>query len=284
MTENVLINSLRRSGGTLVGRLLDGHPECSVFPFEHVYTEKKLEFSWRSNLFFPLLPPEKKLLACGFGKSFARKVEASHPGAGLAAAFHDDLLALAARARSVASFYQPSSDLYFRRYHGEGLRAKLVNHVPNLCTLAESQLRRTFGRHRAILSVRDPRAVFASLQNKRNKEYTEAVIPDFCRDWRKSVEDQHLGDPTVISFLFEDLVRQPEEVMADLAERLGIAFDEILLQPTRVGRPIGANSSFTRSAGVDPSAADSWKAELGDRPRREIEERLGPLMAQLGYL
>jgi hypothetical protein len=284
LTENILITSLRRSGGTLVGRLLDGHPECSVFPFEHVYTAKKLEFSWKSNLLFPLLSPERKLKACGFGKSFAQKVAAAHPDASDTAAFHDELLALAGRARSVAAFYQPSSDLYFRHFHGEGLRAKLVNHVPNLCTLGESALRRTFGRHRAVLSIRDPRAVFASLRNKRNKDYPESVIPDFCRDWRESVERHHLGDSEVVSFLFEDLVHHPEVVMPSLAEQLGIAFDEILLQPTKVGLPIGANSSFTRSAGIDPSAADSWKTELDRRPRREIEERLGPLMQRLGYL
>jgi hypothetical protein len=284
LTENILITSLRRSGGTLVQRLLDHHPECSVFPFEYVFSTRKREFSWTSNLAFPLLSPEKKLWACGLGISLAKKLDRCHPDRDDDAAYRSELLALASRSRSVAAFYSRSAEAYFRRYQGGGLRSKLVNHLPNLCALSALKLHRTFGRHRAILTIRDPRAVFVSLVNKRNTIYTDDVIPDLCRDWRQCVEEQHLGDPDVISFRFEDLVHHPESIMTSVADRLGIRFEACLLQPTRVGQPIRANTSFARTPEIDPSAADSWKTELADGPRREIEARLGPLMEQLGYL
>jgi len=282
-TENVLIASMRRSGGTLLVRLFDGHPECSVFPFEHCYTAKKAVFHWQDNLLFPLISPERKTRACDFKKGFYRKLVKSHGDAD-PAAFHRELLELAARTRSVRAFYQPSAALYFRHFQADSLRPKLVNHCARLCTLAPWQLRRIFGDYRMLLTVRDPRAVYCSLEHKRNQQYSEKIIPAFCREWGRSVERYHLGNPSVTSFLFEDLAREPEEVMRSVAADLGVAFDGVLLQPTKLGEPARANTSFSRSAGIDPSAIDSWKSTLKERPRREIEERLGPLMRRLGYL
>lgn len=281
--ENVLIASMRRSGGTLLVRLLEGHPECSVFPFEHCHTSKKAVYRWRDDRLFRFMSPGKKIRACDFGKSFHRKLSRYH-GDVDSTAFQHDLSELAARTPSMRALYRPAAALYFQHFHADSLRPTLVNHCARLCILAPWQIRRIFGDHRLIVSVRDPRAVFSSLEHKRNQTYDESIIPAFCSEWRTSVERYHLGDPRAISFRFEDLLADPEPVMRSLAADLGIAFDETLLDPTRLGEPAKANSSFTRSTGIDPSAADSWKTRLDDRPRREIEERLGPLMRRLGYL
>lgn len=280
---NVLIASMRRSGGTLLVRLLEGHPDCSVLPFEHCHTSKKAVYRWQDDVFFRFMPPSRKIRVCDFGKSFHRKLARYH-GDVDTAAFRRDLIELAARTHSPRAFYRPAASLYFRHFHAARLRPILVNHCARLCILAPWQIRRIFGEHRSIVSIRDPRAVFSSLENKRNQTYDETIIPEFCSEWKGSVERYHFGDARTISFRFEDLVSDPETVMRSLAADLGIAFDESLLDPTRLGEPAKANTSFSRSTGIDPSAVDSWKDRLDDRPRREIEERLGPLMRRLGYL
>jgi hypothetical protein len=281
--ENILIASMRRSGGTLLVRLLEGHTACSVFPFEHCHTSKKAVYRWQDDGLFRFMSPDKKIRVCDFGKSFERKLTRYH-GDVDSAAFRHDLIELASRTHSIRALYRPAASLYFRHFHAELRRPVLVNHCARLCILAPWQIRRIFGEHRLIVSVRDPRAVFSSLEHKRNQDYDETIIPAFCEEWKRSVERYHLGDTAAISFRFEDLLTDPERVMRSLAADLGIAFDETLLDPTRLGEPAKANSSFSRSTGIDPSAIDSWKSGLDDRPRREIEERLGPLMRRLDYL
>ncbi len=281
--QNVLIASMRRSGGTLLVRLLEGHPECSVFPFEHCHTSKKAVYRWQDDRLFRFMSPGKKIRVCDFGKNFQRKLTRYH-GDVDSTAFRRDLIELASRTHSVRALYRPAASLYFQHFHAASLRPSLVNHCARLCILAPWQIRRIFGDHRLVVSVRDPRAVFSSLEHKRNQSYDETIIPAFCNEWKQSVERYHLGDARAISFLFEDLLSDPERVMRSLAAELDISFDEALLDPTRLGEPAKANTSFLRSTGIDPSAVDSWKARLDERPRREIEERLGPLMRRLGYL
>lgn len=283
MTENLLVASMRRSGGTLVGRLLDGHPECSVIPFEHWHSRKKAIFRLHPHLLFPWLSRERKLRVCGFSESYRRKLELVHPDAD-ADAFRARLLEVASEVGSVSEFYRRSSALYFRFFHASALRPKLVNHCANLCLLSPWQLRRMFGDHRMLLSVRDPRAVFCSLERHRAGVFTERSIPAFCRGWRESVERYYLGDPSTIAFRFEDLVADPEKVMRSVCARMEIEFDEIVLRPTFVGAPAEANSSFSRTPGVvDPSAIDSWRSRIAARAQGMIEDRLGPLMHRLGY-
>jgi len=244
---------------------------------------KKATFGWLHNLFFPCLPSELKLRACGFHASYDRKLERWHPDSDRDA-YRNQLRGLAVEMESVREFYTRSSALYFQFFHSSPVRSKLVNHCANLCVLSPWQLWRTFGDHRLILSVRDPRAVFCSLERHRPARFTERTIPAFCRAWARSVQRYHLGDASVVSFRFEDLVSDPEKVMRSVCRDVGIAFDEVLLSPTHLGRPAKANTSFSRKDGIDPSAVDSWRSHLGDRARRTIEARLRPLLQRLGYV
>jgi hypothetical protein len=193
------------------------------------------------------------------------------------------LAELASQARSASELYLRAQSLYFRSLQHTELRPKLVNHCANLCVLTPDQLRRVFGAHRMILSVRDPRAVYCSLRCHRPVRDSRKTIPAFCRAWEKSVRCYHLGEPSVVSFRFEDLVDDPDKVMRSVSQELGIAFDECLLTPTLLGRATPANTSFSRAEGIDPSAAAGWRGHLELRERVLIEGRLGALMQRLGY-
>lgn len=283
MTEIVLVASMRRSGGTLLANLFDGHPDCSVLPFEGWHTRRKARFFPHHNFLFPWLTPRMKLFVCGFrNASYERKLERWQPGSDLAA-YEQELLAGAARATSVSDFYRDSCELYFRFFHACALRAKLVNHCADLCLLAPWQLRRIFGSHRMILSVRDPRAVFCSMLHLKTGRFSERSLPSFCANWEKSVKRYALSDPSVLTLRYEDLLAEPKATMESLAQGLGIPFSDVLLTPTSQGREVTANSSFERRSGIDPTGADSWRSRLDARIRDRIERRLGSVMQQLGY-
>jgi len=283
MAEIVLVASMRRSGGTLLANLFDGHPDCNVFPFEDWHTQRKAHFSALHNFLFPFLPPRSKLYVCGFqNASYQRKLEQWQPESDRAG-YMQQLREQAARATRVSDFYRDSSELYFRFFHARAPRALLINHCADLCTLAPWQLRRIFGSHRMILPVRDPRAVFCSMLHLEHGRFSERSLPTFCTNWERSVKRYYLGDPCVLSLRYEDLLAEPKATMESLSQGLGISFSEVLLEPTRQERATEANSSFERRLGIDPTGVDSWRSRLDARIRGKIENRLGPVMQRLGY-
>lgn len=288
-----LIISMRRNGGTLVQNLLDGHPDCSVFPFEFWNTRKKAVYEPLGHRLFPWLPAPLKLAHCGRHKIRKKKFVAAH-GPTRWPEFYSDLLELASRSSSAAELYDSTAERYFTHYHPDGLNSAVVNHSANLCLLSVEQLRTLFGDTRYIMAVRDPRASFASAERKDQKlldskgrggevAYDRAGVEDYCDRWRWSVETYYLDAQSTIGLRFEDLVREPEKTMRSLAAFMNIPFDDALLTPMRIGEDRPANSSFGRTSGIDPGAADSWRAHLAPEWRGLIEDRLGDLMEQLGY-
>jgi hypothetical protein len=288
-----LIVSMRRTGGTLVANLLDGHADCSVFPFEFWNTRRKATYGRLGQRLFPWMTPKWKLAHCGRDKVRRKKFVNAH-GCERWSDFREDLLEHGGRAATPAEVYDRTAELYFERYHPGGLNGAVVNHCANLCLLSPRQLQTIFGEARRIMTVRDPRATFASTQRKdrqkslSNGRVAEAVdrcayVETFCEQWRRAVETYFLQDRDAIRLRFEDLVSDARPVMMRLAAEMDIPFDETLLTPTRINTPIAANTSFSRSAGIDPSAASSWEGHLAPEPRRIIEARLGDTMKSLGY-
>jgi len=288
-----LIISLRRTGGTLVQRLLDGHSECSVFPFEFWNTRRKAVYDSIGSRLFPWMPASMKLTHCGHPKYRRKKFVVAHGEAGWPQ-FHDDLLDCARAASSPAEFYDLTAELYFGGYHPGGLEKIVVNHCANLCLLTPRQLEAIFGETRTIITTRDPRAAFVSTVRKariKAKSRGQASEPTtaradveaFCSSWRNAMERYYLGDRGAIALRFEDLVSEPRKTVEDLAGAMGIGFEATLLEPTNVGRPIGANTSFSRRAGIDAAAATSWREHLKPEWQNLIEDRLGDTMSRLGY-
>lgn len=282
--RHILVGSLRRSGGTLVGRLFDGHPQCSTFPFEYWHTRKKALFRRRHNLAFRLLSAKSKLRVCGLERgSYRRKISRHHPDVDWEI-HRGQLLEAAAQSGSVSALYERVSTLYFRGLRGGEVHSLVVNHCADLCKFSPWQLRRTFGEYTLVMSIRDPRAAFWSLLHHRPHRHAPEILAAFCRDWKRSVERCHLSDAGVVSFRFEDLVSEPAKVMRGVCASLEIAFDPILLVPTQMGAPVPTNSSFGRGTGIDPSTIDSWRSRLGSPEREFIEHRLGSLMQRVGYV
>ncbi len=287
-----LIISMRRTGGTLLGNLLDGHPDCSVFPFEHWHTRRKSVYDARRHKLFSWMTPGMKFRHCGPKRMWKKKFVLAH-GSDRWPEFYADLLEQARGANSPAEFYDRTAELYFGRYHPGGLGPIVVNHSAHLCTLPPEQLRDIFGEARYIMTLRDPRATFAStergIQKKAERkgrdkpDFDPRRLERFCNDWRWSTENYYLEPNRAICMRFEDLVREPRKTMEQLATAMEISFQETLLSPERLGNSMNANSSFSRKPGIDPAAADSWREHLDPTWKQMIEDRLGDIMEQVGY-
>jgi hypothetical protein len=292
-SRKFLIISMRRTGGTLVNNLLDGHPACSVFPFEFWNTRHKATYDRLRQRLFPWMTAKWKLAHCGRENVRRKKFVNAH-GSERWPDFGDELLERSGRAATPAELYDLTAELYFERYHPGGLNGAVVNHCANLCLLSSRQIEAIFGEARRIMTVRDPRATFASTERKDQQKnlskgrtgeaaYRRADVEAFCDQWRRAVETYFLHDRDAIHLRFEDLVSDPRPVMTRLAAEMEIPFDEILLTPTSITAPVAANTSFSRRAGIDPGAASSWEKNLSQERCRLIEARLGDIMKRVGY-
>ena len=77
---------------------------------------------------------------------------------------------------------------------------------------------------------------------------------------------------------FEDLVREPEHVVADLCRFLGVAFEPVMLQQKVVSK-----GDRVGEVGFDAGAADRWQAAIRPRERALLERLLGGRIDELGY-
>jgi Sulfotransferase family len=306
--NHILIVSLSRSGGKLLRTLLDGHPELRVFPFEHWNRTSKNKLPSRRMEVFERLSVEDKLITAG-AVHVERKLKRLHPPALLEEvmqAWRSDANA----ATTLAAMYESLARAYFTALGSEPGDAVVVNHCGSLCRFTREQVGAVFGEGRHLLTVRDPRAVFSSMQGLLDRKFTikrvnkgkvqpatlerhiekletvdsaSGYLREFCQDYRAMVE-RYAACSDVIRIRFEDLVRSPEATMRRLASRLMIGWDESLLSPTELGVAHSPNSSFARhGSGIHVQAADDWVERIDSSARSYIEDELAGEMAALGY-
>ena len=299
---HVLIVSLSRSGGKLLRMLLDGHSQLNVFPFEHWNRTSKKSIPARNMEVFGRLTVDQKIATAG-GEHAQRKLLRLHPKA-----LVDDVMqswrTRSADAATLPAMYEALAVSYFGVL-GRPAGATVVNHCGSLCRFTPDEVDRVFGSGQHLLTIRDPRAVFSSMDGllelkvqkgelsgsalERHHQKRDTVdgatgyLREFCEDYR-SMFTRYATAGEVIRMRFEDLVTDPQASMKHLAERLAIRWEPGLLTPSQLGVPHTANSSFGRhGATVHQQAASDWVGRIAPRTREYIERELADEMAALGY-
>jgi hypothetical protein len=305
--NHFLIVSLSRSGGKLLRMLLDDHPECNVFPFEHWNRPSKNKIPTRRMEAFGRLSVETKLETAG-APHVERKLGRLHPQALVA-----DVMRVwqveTAGAETLAAMYERLARAYFPAV-GRSRDGVVVNHCGSLCRFTRDQIDAVFGHGGHLLTIRDPRAVFSSMEGLLSRKFTtkhiaggkvaasalerhqkkletnESVsgyLREFCQDYRDMVA-RYAACRDVIRVRFEDLVTSPEPTMRRLAAQLAIRWNPTLLEPTQLGASHVPNSSFARpGSAIDERAACDWVDRIAPTTCRYIEDTLAEEMAALGY-
>lgn len=164
----------------------------------------------------------------------------------------------------------------------------------------------TYPDAQAICMVRDPRAVVASYRDWKNlggfdlekdPGHEEALEQDQDRVrrsyhpliiaflWKGTVGAaraalQRFGSSRVRIVRYEDVVRSPAVTVRALAEWLGIAFTERLLDVPM------HNSSFSRfdvAGGVSTAPLDRWRQKLGPSEIALVQDACADLLTDVGY-
>ena len=304
---HLLIVSLSRSGGKLMRMLLDGHPEINAFPYEHWNRVSKNEIPTHRMEAFARMPAEEQFSTAGAAHVERKLLRVHQPS--LVAQVMLAWRAETAGAKTLPAMYEGLAHAYFPAI-GRARDAVVVNHCGSLCRFTRTQLDGVYGKGTHLLTIRDPRAVFSSMQGllylkftfeqiqkgavsasmlERHLEKLETIdsasgyLREFCEDYRKMVAN-YAACPDVVGIRFEDLVTLPEATMRRLAQRLGIRWDATLLEPTELGTSHSPNSSFARQgATIHGGAANDWVDRLAPATREYIEDTLATEMASLGY-
>lgn len=261
----LLVTGMLRSGTTLVEKLLASHPEMAILgqPFHQLYVDAKADFFRHLGLPVPHYP---------LGDLFR---EDRYRPEQLAEFLHRHRFAerMAATIRATAG--APEADVV-------GSKEVLVEEfLPHLLDHG----------FRAVLVLRDPRDVLASLRAAGAERHVGRPRPALLdlRNWRKSVHFARRleGHPRFLMVRYEDLVQRPGHTLARLTDWLGVVPfpDDAATAPLRGqdGRPWRGNSSHGELAAVSSASVGRFATRLEPATVRFVEAVCGPEMAVLGY-
>jgi hypothetical protein len=287
-----------RSGGTLLLRLLDSHPQLHNFPSVFGFTNP--EMIWPTSQ--ELAVPTDKLLHDVFAKMSLAKFDRS----GMAkqssnmeqdrypiyfdqdwfeaifthvAGSRDDREKFNTLFTAVFNAWRNYQSLYFEKKYVVGHMTmrwgQLEHYVENHRRFAA-----TYPDGRMIFMTREPDDWMASYTSLK-KATPYSGKPQDAVDYYKAHYRQALElapDSRLVVFRFKDLLTDGEATLRRLADELGIDWNPLLLQPTFNGAPWYQNSSFdhARKAGIDESVMGQ-----GKNLRGEVAEAMDDEMWQL---
>lgn len=282
----ILISQIQRSGGTLLSQLFDGHPACYAHPHElkigypDKFTWPALDVRESPDRLFDRLFEDKhiKLMRVGYSKG---RGDSAIPFCFIPSLQRDIFINVlshvqAPTERDIFNAYFTS---YFNAWldlqHKYAEKQIITGFVAGL-SLFPAQMDRYFAVYPdgcLLAVVRHPADWYASAKRLKSKAHIFGDAASAARWWRHSIDalltiKQHYGEKVVL-LDFCRLVSDTPSVMQGLCARLGIAYDEVLNQPTFNTVPIGANTSFAiDTQGVSKDVIDR-KSTLSS------EERLG---------
>jgi hypothetical protein len=288
-----LICQAQRSGGTLLARLFDGHPQCHAHPHElHIgarrpHTWPQLPLDEAPEAWFAKLKEEKLSLLFLKGR---RKIPLKTAGrtAGeslypfmLPPPFQRQLFLDEVARRSPIESERAVLDCYMTSLFNGWLDNQNLRGAEKRWVVAFSP-RRAWGTGlkklfdvypdgRLISILRDPLSWFSSAQGRD----PGADVNTLLDVWKRSAQEMLLAkrryEERVCVVRFEELVLDTPATMRRLAGFLGIDFDARLTVPTFNGYPVGPNSSYeTSETGVLADPVERYKELLSDEQQELI--------------
>jgi Sulfotransferase family len=278
-----------KSGTTLVVSLLDAHPELLVMPqdtayFPTVLTKyrdrgRRAQFdyltkeSWTNVLFGFQAMRGRQNYADFPKKTFLETFEriAFHP-----ANEKRDLLVLMMEA------YAEAINVPLNRVR------RWVEKTPANRNYVPEILGR-FPKAKLLVTMRDPRALLAAQialeRTRKTRRFSVYYVVAHWRAAAKLAAKIRNNEIPGLVVSYENLALEPKSSMKTVCDYLEINFDpEIVLNPTKVGRPWAGNSAAgTRFAEISTAPVARWRSELREDEVGWVEWHCRDLMPEFGY-
>jgi hypothetical protein len=287
-----LICQAQRSGGTLLGRLFDGHPECHAHPHElHIgerrpHTWPELALDDEPAAWFARLKEEKLGLLFNKGR---RRIPLK-TGVNSDEDYYPFMLPPGLQRQIFFDEVERRSPIGSEREILNAYMTSLFNAWLDNQNLRGSQKRwvvafsprRTWGEGlkryvdlypdgRLISILRDPLSWYTSAQGRDPKADMGGLLELWKRSAEEMVAAKRSYEERVRIVRFDELVLDTPATMRLLAEFLGIDFEQRLTTPTFNGYPVGANSSYGEDrVGVVSDPVERYKELLSDEQQKLI--------------
>lgn len=306
MSSLVWINSLERSGGSLLARLLEGHPNLASYPIERRFSRSK--YKWP--VWDHLLETRNFRGLCkaiGIDRNIERAARLPFLRKGgdkvpfrfsfnrFLARFHQLLDTIEDGKWSERRVFDAQHRAFFevwengKFFHDE--TKYVVNHLSRSFAIPVDLFFNVYPDGYILHVIRDPRGFYASLRsmpglavNEEDREYLDTMIARWEEATWLAIRNQARLHQRCFVVRFEDLISDTESVMRSICQFIGVKFETIVLTPTLAGEPWSGNSSFGETAGaIQTDRATLWGRKLSREEVRRIEDRLGGLMRLLSY-
>lgn len=292
MQPLIYISEPPRSGGTLMRSLLDGHKQLHVFPHELSFDKKEIYWAFEGFADLPTKNIFRSLRDEWTDHFFTNGIDRLYPfyfNRRIQWKFFKQMLPNIEKrnGRAIADAYISSffnAWIDYQGLYGYDKRYKTA-FCPWPVNIKEADIRRFFDVYPEgyrIHVVRDPFSWWASYRTfHREKEFGALPIDgNFDKIWLNNCNlAKKLGaemPDRYIVVLFEDLLREPQRVMCDLAERVGIDFHPCMLEPAINNIPKKSNSTHSSGKfGFDAKVLERWKTILPETEVIRIKELVG---------
>ena len=288
----VLICQAQRSGGTLLARLFDGHPQVHAHPHElHIgarrpHTWPDLPLDEEPEAWFSKLREER--LADLFEKGKRRvplkaidraEAERHYPFI-LPPSFQRSVFLDEVARRSPVGSEREILDCYMTSLFNAWLDNQNLGGDKRWVVAFSPRrawgdgLKRFFSIYpdgRLVSILRDPWSWFSSALGRDPEADPASLLELWKRSVREMVDaDRRFGEQLGV-LRFDELVLDTETPMRGLANWLDIDFDERLTSPTFNGYPVGPNSSYeTDKIGVVTDPVERYKQVLSDEQQELV--------------
>jgi hypothetical protein len=296
----LMLGAMYENGGNTTHRLLDGHPQLHVYPFESQLGTRLVAdqlasvfpVKYRWPVFALGASPEEDYAAIIDEET---KVRARTPAV---SKFRDreldlsdderrdrfvELVAGGARTRAanVEAFFRATFDVW-RNAARSGREEVYVGYSPAIVVDAEAILEELPGAH-VLHVVRNPWSAYADTK----KRPVPLSLAGYMLGWALN---QHYAlalsrkHPDRLHVLrLEDVLADPEGVLGGLCGRLGLEASPTLAAPSWNGEPLAEVYPWGTIRVPTVEANRATAAELSPAEQDEVALRAGPFLAALGY-
>jgi hypothetical protein len=297
----LMLSAMYENGGNTTHRLLDGHPELFVYPFE-----SQLGTRHSADALGSLFPLKYRWPAFELGASPEEdyraiideelKVRARTPQV---SKFRDAPLDFSdderqriyverversggrSRAGNVEAFFRSTFDAWkdFRR---TGRESVYVGYSP-IVVVDTGKILADFPEAHVLHIVRNPWSAYADTK----KRPVPLPLASYLLGWSLNqyhallYRDRYPGRTHLLRF--EDLIEDPRRALGSICEALGIASSDTLGTPTFNGRPLAEVYPWGTIRSATPEANRKTALELSREERQEVRARARPFLAPFDY-
>ncbi len=296
----VMISAMYENGGNVTHRLLDGHPQLRVYPFEsqlgthrvldHLSSLYPAKYRWpaldldgdATGDFRDIIDEECRVRIRTPNASKFRDTPIDLDDEERGKRFLEHMKGgPRTRGRVVESFFRATFEAWKDRRRGKDERAD-VGYSPIVAVDAEKILADLPGAH-VLHVVRNPWSAYADTKKRPVPLSPSRYMTAWNVCQAHALYARDLCPSRVDVLRYEDIIHDPVRILGDLLGKLGLAPAPSLAEPTWNGRPMKSVHPWGTIRTPTVEANLSTAAELDADERREIRLRTAPYLGPLGY-